>query len=170
MCSGEIEEVIEKIKKSNIKIIGIDSSLMLSANNLTEEQEISHIFKQLHFLCIKEDVTIFITSQNEYDRSNKKISFFGSQKAKYFIDMILHLHLNGTKNNKRTIEFIKNEENIFYNLDNIVLDRNRLIFKNIKNGNNINKNIIEVEIEEERIDKKTQEQEALLLKKGFVIE
>jgi len=69
------------------KMLGLEGVPLVA----TEEQEISHIFKQLHFLCIKEDVTIFITSQNEYDRSNKKISFFGSQKAKYFIDMILHL-------------------------------------------------------------------------------
>jgi len=135
MFSGDMQELITILNKEENKsysIIGIDSVLMLFIQELKGEQETTEIFRLLHSECVKKDKTIFLIAQgSKEDNKDNRVSIFGSQKANHLINIMLHLTFDRRKN-KREIEFAKNKQNGYHGINEILLDKEKLILEQKK--------------------------------------
>jgi predicted ATP-dependent serine protease len=135
MVDGEIAEIeqimISQIKSHDITHIGIDSTLMLYHQNYTGEQEITEIFRILHSVAIKFNVTIFVITQGtKQDNRDNRVSIFGSQKANHFPLVMLHLFYNKKKNYRQLIVAKNKQTGIYAEID-IYLDKYLLSFEEL---------------------------------------
>jgi len=114
MTDGELFAITEQIRKSvadGVKFIGIDSSMMVYINEKSGETEITEIFRILQKITVENDVLLFIITQgSKEDNKEGNINIFGSQKAKHFANMMLHLTFD-REEDKRHLIIAKNKQN-----------------------------------------------------------
>lgn len=132
MISGEINELVEKteeyIKKHNVKIVGLDSTLMITSSGLNGEQEATDIFRKLHHTTIVSDILFFVITQgSKEDNKDGKVSIFGSQKANHLVHIMIHLFFD-LKTQKREIFIAKNKQEGIHLTQEIFFQTDKLIF------------------------------------------
>lgn len=146
MTETDIDTICDTIEKNrgNYDFVAIDSTLMLYDDKKNDkEAEITEIFRKLHKIANKNDVTIFlITQASKEDIKGKKISIFGSQRATHFCDIIYFIAIErDEKTNEITERYLilhKNKQNGKYAKRKILFDRKKLEFEEAKVGINPN--------------------------------
>ena len=134
-----IEQIIRlNVIAHNIKIVAIDSTMMIYANNMSGESEVTEIFRRLHNLANELDIILFaITQASKDDLKGKKVSIFGSQRANHFCSVILFI---GVERDEET---------------NDITERHFIVHKNKQNGEYAKKRILlnkdTLELEEARV-------------------
>ncbi len=106
-----IGAINQHIVSDDIKFIGLDSTLMLYAEQLSGEPEVTEIFRQLHQITVSQNVVLFtITQGSKQDNRDNRVSIFGSQKANHFANMMIHLTFDREKD-ERYFVLSKNKQN-----------------------------------------------------------
>jgi len=129
---GEINTLISIINnyivKENITFVVIDSAINLYHNDLNGEQETTEIFRLLQKTAIEKNIILLVIAQSSKEENKEsKIGIFGSQKAKHFVNMLLHIHFD-EKSGERKIKFAKNKQNGAREIIDLYFDQTTLTF------------------------------------------
>ena len=128
----EIEAIIGKIKyhiaENKVTFVAIDSAINLYHNSLSGEQETTEIFRLLQKLAIANNILLMVIAQSSKEENkDNRVGIFGSQKAKHYVNMMLHIFFDEEKE-ERKIRFAKNKQNGFRKTIDVWLNPKTLTF------------------------------------------
>lgn len=123
-----IDKINEYITKEQITFVGIDSAINLYHNNYMGEQETTEIFRLLQKTAISKNILLLIIAQStKEENKDGRVGIFGSQKAKHFVNMMLHIYFD-EETQDRKIRFAKNKQNGARSTLEIYFDKKTLTF------------------------------------------
>lgn len=124
-----IAKINEHIIKDNVTFVGIDSTLNLYLNgNIKGQEEVTEIFRLLQKLAISKNILLFLITQSTKEENKEgRIGIFGSQKAKHFVNMMIHIFYDKEKK-ERQLVFDKNKQNGKWKKWDIYFDEKTLTF------------------------------------------
>lgn len=124
-----VNKIREHIKANNVTFVGIDSVINLYLNgSIKGQEEITEIFRILQKFTISNNILLLLIVQSTKEENKEgRVGIFGSQKAKHFVNMMIHIFYNKDKK-ERSLIFEKNKQNGKYRKWDIWLDEKTLVF------------------------------------------